>query len=409
MRMGEQRVIDAGPVRLTVSLQTDDSEEARRYAELNRAATAAKERSYDEAVRLLQQAKALKGDLYDEARLAKFLQIAGRFDEALAEVQWLADKAGTQAEQLASDQAGATGKQHLRLNKLIAAHTAGALVCKREGRHDLEAQYEERAAKLRPLRDKLGALLEAEQRARSAALEQEREARRQRRALAGDERHAAGSGRTCLKCGHVNPAADGGYLEACPECGAIYTKVERAVRERQRAEAAKADAEEKARASAMVAASAPPAPEPAPAPAPVGAAAAAVDDAAKDATTGKATKGGGRWSTLWTAVAFVVLVNYVWPSGKSTPARSTPAPVQAVVSNSGWDGSVRQVKDYLRATLKDPDSLDVMEWSNVIGNDKGGFMVRVKYRAKNSFGGYVIEHKLFTLDAQGKVTGAVNL
>ena len=38
--------------------------------------------------------------------------------------------------------------------------------------------------------------------------------------------------RKCLKCGHVNTAADGGYLEACPQCGAIYNKVERAAQTR---------------------------------------------------------------------------------------------------------------------------------------------------------------------------------
>jgi hypothetical protein len=31
--------------------------------------------------------------------------------------------------------------------------------------------------------------------------------------------------KTCQKCGHVNPAAMGDDLEACPECGAIYSRV----------------------------------------------------------------------------------------------------------------------------------------------------------------------------------------
>lgn len=34
--------------------------------------------------------------------------------------------------------------------------------------------------------------------------------------------------RTCLKCGVRNEAASGSELEACPGCGAIYSKVERA-------------------------------------------------------------------------------------------------------------------------------------------------------------------------------------
>lgn len=31
--------------------------------------------------------------------------------------------------------------------------------------------------------------------------------------------------RTCQKCNHANPSATGDALEACPECGAIYSKV----------------------------------------------------------------------------------------------------------------------------------------------------------------------------------------
>lgn len=34
--------------------------------------------------------------------------------------------------------------------------------------------------------------------------------------------------KTCLKCGHVNPSATGAAAEACPQCGAIYRKVEAA-------------------------------------------------------------------------------------------------------------------------------------------------------------------------------------
>lgn len=34
--------------------------------------------------------------------------------------------------------------------------------------------------------------------------------------------------KTCLKCGHPNPNASGDPLEACPSCGAIYSRVEAA-------------------------------------------------------------------------------------------------------------------------------------------------------------------------------------
>ncbi len=38
---------------------------------------------------------------------------------------------------------------------------------------------------------------------------------------------------TCLKCGHVNNASTGDDSEACPQCGAIYSKVEMAMAQRQ--------------------------------------------------------------------------------------------------------------------------------------------------------------------------------
>jgi hypothetical protein len=34
---------------------------------------------------------------------------------------------------------------------------------------------------------------------------------------------------TCLKCGHVNKASTGDDSEACPQCGAVYSKVELAM------------------------------------------------------------------------------------------------------------------------------------------------------------------------------------
>lgn len=39
---------------------------------------------------------------------------------------------------------------------------------------------------------------------------------------------------TCLKCGHVNNTSTGDDSEACPQCGAIYSKVEMAMATKQR-------------------------------------------------------------------------------------------------------------------------------------------------------------------------------
>ncbi len=85
-----------------------------------------------------------------------------------------------------------------------------------------------------------------------------------------------------------------------------------------------------------------------------------------------------------------------------------------VVENSSWDSSVSQVKHYLKNNLKDPDSVQYIEWSNVkkdttLLNGRATYAVRCKYRAKNSFGGYVISNSLFYLDSNGNVVHVLEL
>src|SRR6056297_1560874 len=72
--------------------------------------------------------------------------------------------------------------------------------------------------------------------------------------------------------------------------------------------------------------------------------------------------------------------------------------IGAKPENSEWDAAVKPVTDYLKTHLKDPDSVEYIEWSPVhLCHVEGQpyWRVRTKYRAKNSFGGYVIEEKLF--------------
>jgi hypothetical protein len=103
-------------------------------------------------------------------------------------------------------------------------------------------------------------------------------------------------------------------------------------------------------------------------------------------------------------VILFILVTCLGPSKEEKPATTTVKTPTEVVYNSSWDGSVQQVDSWLRANLKDPHSLEYIEWSPVEKRAGGGFMVRVKYRAKNSFGGYVVDNKVFVLDSSGAVT-----
>jgi hypothetical protein len=67
------------------------------------------------------------------------------------------------------------------------------------------------------------------------------------------------------------------------------------------------------------------------------------------------------------------------------------------------DGSVWQVRSWLNNNAKDPESIEYITWYPLQKTNDGGFSVRVKYRAKNSFGGYVIEEKNFFLNSSGTV------
>lgn len=61
--------------------------------------------------------------------------------------------------------------------------------------------------------------------------------------------------------------------------------------------------------------------------------------------------------------------------------------------NSEWDGSVQPVKDYLKANLNDYDSSEFVEWSPVVKTYRGKepyWVVRLKLRAKNAFGAYIL-------------------
>jgi hypothetical protein len=78
------------------------------------------------------------------------------------------------------------------------------------------------------------------------------------------------------------------------------------------------------------------------------------------------------------------------------------------VKNNSWDGAVPAVVDYLKNTLNDFNSAEWMEWGQTVKTDSGGYMVRLKYRAKNAFGGLIIKHQVFTMDSEGNVTGVLD-
>lgn len=130
------------------------------HAALNRQATQAKAAGdWDQAVHLLREAKARKGEAYDDTRLAKLLQQAGRLDEGLAEIQWLEDHSMAWARGLFAHQP-ATVMQCQRVKHLIEIEEAAVLMCKRAKRADLMAVHQAKLtthetllARLEPIAD----------------------------------------------------------------------------------------------------------------------------------------------------------------------------------------------------------------------------------------------------------------
>ncbi len=109
----------------------------------------------------------------------------------------------------------------------------------------------------------------------------------------------------------------------------------------------------------------------------------------------------------WIIIISLAIVGYVTFFGEDSKKSSAP---KETVFNSEWDASVQQVEDYIKNSyLNDPDSYEPISWSKVFKlNDTKeigfpSYQVRHKYRAKNAFGGYVTEEKLFKLDYQGNI------
>ncbi len=80
------------------------------------------------------------------------------------------------------------------------------------------------------------------------------------------------------------------------------------------------------------------------------------------------------------------------------PSKDKPKEYKVIQYESG---AVVPVKMYLKQNLKDPKSVEYISWSKMFRNENGYYQVTVKYRAKNSFGGYVIEENTFLIDSTG--------
>lgn len=104
------------------------------------------------------------------------------------------------------------------------------------------------------------------------------------------------------------------------------------------------------------------------------------------------------------------------PSPSEASATQAPTEAQKVIDPvrgvkpvpSEWDGITPEANEYLRETLKDYDSMKIVECSPVVEWKEDRWAQRVKYRAKNSFGAYDLAEQLFVI-RDGTVTDVIDL
>jgi uncharacterized membrane protein YvbJ len=101
-------------------------------------------------------------------------------------------------------------------------------------------------------------------------------------------------------------------------------------------------------------------------------------------------------------VLITIICIVVYKVKKNSDEVAANSPKKDIVYNDDYDASVRQIKEYLNATLRDPSSVEYVNWSKV-KHEGSDYYVRCKFRAKNGFNGYNIENKVFFIDSTGKV------
>lgn len=146
-------------------------------ADLNRRATDAKEqKNWPEAISLAQQAKARQGNMYQDTRLAMYLQHGGRFEEAMVEFEWLLAQVPAQVDASAVPNSAKRRQSDIaRMNAKV--HDKIRVAAKREKRPDLVSKHQALVDQYQGEVDKLASALEREWQAQRRAYDKREAAR----------------------------------------------------------------------------------------------------------------------------------------------------------------------------------------------------------------------------------------
>lgn len=113
----------------------------------------------------------------------------------------------------------------------------------------------------------------------------------------------------------------------------------------------------------------------------------------------------------WKYVFIVVCVSFVlyWMSELTNTSDYNSNEYIGDKKELKYTQAIAGVRYYLKHKyLKDPDSYEGIEWGAFGSYNKDTYFALHKYRAKNSFGGYVVEEKVFVLDKEGNVLKVVD-
>lgn len=101
---------------------------------------------------------------------------------------------------------------------------------------------------------------------------------------------------------------------------------------------------------------------------------------------------------LW-IVAIIAILGIIWIVGDTySKNQLTPEEKAHVAQKKKKGEAIQQVERYLKEHLKDPKSYEGIDWYTLKNEGQSSLTIIHKYRAKNSFGGYVVECKAFILD-----------
>jgi hypothetical protein len=103
----------------------------------------------------------------------------------------------------------------------------------------------------------------------------------------------------------------------------------------------------------------------------------------------------------WNKLKF--LINDKWSINDSDQGETIPKHFQ----NNPSDGSVGIVKHYLEVHLDDPESVQYVEWSNVI-EDGNKYLVRCTYYARDYSGNSGLNNHVFVITPEGQVIHVFN-